>query len=40
MKLIAHPKNKITEDKYGENVHHLENREVGLVHCNTVNNDY
>ena len=33
-------KNKITEDKNGENVSHLEITEIVLVHCNTFNNDY
>ena len=32
--------NKITKDKNSENVPHLENAEVVLVHCNIVNNDY
>ena len=32
--------NKITKDKNGENVPHLEITEVVLVHCNMVNNDY
>ena len=32
--------NKITKDKNGENVPHLEITEVVLVHCNIVNNDY
>ena len=31
---------KITKDKNGENVPHLEITEVVLVHCNIVNNDY
>ena len=31
---------KITKDKNGENVPHLEIVEVALVHCNLVNNDY
>ena len=31
---------KITEDKNGENVPHLEITEVVLVHCDTVNNGY
>ena len=33
-------KNKITKNKNGENVPHLEITEVVLVHCNIVNNDY
>ena len=40
MKLLGSTKNKITEDKNGENVPHLEITEVMLVHCNIVNNDY
>ena len=40
MKLLANSKNKITEDKNGENVPQLEITEVILVHCNMVNNDY
>ena len=40
MKLLGSAKNKITKDKNGENVPHLEITEVVLVHCNMVNNDY
>ena len=40
MKLIGNTKNKITEDKNSENVPHLKIREVVLVHCDIVNNDY
>ena len=40
MKLLASTENKITEDKRGENVPHLEITEVVLVHCNIVNNAY
>ena len=40
MKLLGSTKNKITKDKNGENVLHLEITEVILVHCNMVNNDY
>ena len=40
MKLFGSTKNKITKDKNGENVPHLEITEVVLVHCNMVNNDY
>ena len=40
MKLLGSTKNKITEDKNGENVPHLQITEVVLVHCNIVNNDY
>ena len=40
MKLLESTKNKITKDKNGENVPHLEITEVVLVHCNIVSNDY
>ena len=40
IKLLGSTKNKITKDKNGENVPHLEITEVVLVHCNIVNNDY
>ena len=40
MKLLESSENKITKDKNGENVPHLEITEVVLVHCNMVNNDY
>ena len=40
MKLLGSTKNKITKDKNGENVPHLEITEVILVHFNIVNNDY
>ena len=40
MKLLGSAKNKITKDKNGENVPHLEISEVVLVHCDIVNNDY
>ena len=40
MELRGSTKNKITKDKNGENVLHLEITEVVLVHCNNVNNDY
>ena len=40
MKLLGSAENKITKDKNGENVPHLEITEVVLVHCNIVNNDY
>ena len=40
MKLLERTKNKITEDKGGEIVPHLEITEVVLVHCNIVNNGY
>ena len=40
IKLPGSTENKITKDKNGENVPHLEITEVVLVHCNIVNNDY
>ena len=40
MKLLGSTENKITKDKNGENVPHLEIAEVVLVHCNIVNDDY
>ena len=40
MKLLGSTENKITKDKNGENMPHLEIAEVVLVHCNSVNNDY
>ena len=40
MKLLGSTENKITKDKNGKNVPHLEITEVVLVHCNMVNNDY
>ena len=39
MKLLGSTENKITKDKNGENVPHLEITEVVLVHCSIVNND-
>ena len=40
MKFLGTAKNKITKDKNGENVLHLEITEVVLVHCDIVDNDY
>ena len=40
MKLLESTENKITKDKNGENVPHLEITEVVFVHCNIVNNHY
>ena len=40
MRLLGSTANKITKDKNGENVPHIELTEVVLVHCNMVNNDY
>ena len=39
MKLLGSTESKITKDKNGENVPHLEITEVALVHSNLVNND-
>ena len=39
MKLLGHTKDKITKDKIGENILHLEITEGVLVHCNIANND-
>ena len=40
MKLLGIIESKITEDKNGKNLSHLEVTEVILVHCNIVDNDY
>ena len=40
MKLLGSTENKITENKNGENVPHLEITEVVLVYCNILNNEY
>ena len=40
MKSLRSTESKITKDKNGENVPHLEITELVLVHCKTVNNDY
>ena len=40
MKLLGSTENKVTKDKNGKNVPHLEITEVVLVHCNMVKNDY
>ena len=40
MKSLGTTENKITKDKNGENLPHLEITEVVLVHCDIVNNDY
>ena len=36
MKLLGSAKSKITKDKNGGNVLHLEITEVVLIHCNVV----
>ena len=38
MKLLGSTKSKITKDKNGENVPHLEITKAVLIHCNIVNN--
>ena len=40
MKLLGSTESKITKDKNGENLPHLEVVELVLFHCNLVNNDY
>ena len=40
MKLLGSTESKISKDKNRENVPHLENVDLVLVHCNLVNNDY
>ena len=39
MTLPGRTENKISKNKNGENLPHLEITEVALVHCNIVNND-
>ena len=40
MKLLVSTESKITKDKNGENVPHLEIVELVLIHCNIINNNY
>ena len=40
MQSLGSTENRITKDKNGENVPHLEVLEVVLVNCNIANNDY
>ena len=40
MELLRSTENKISKNKNGENVPHLQMAEVVLVHCNIFNNDY
>ena len=40
MELLGSTKSKITGEKNGENVPHLEIVELVLIHCNIVNNNY
>ena len=40
MKFLGSTESKITKDKNGEKVPHLEVVELVLVHCNLANNSY
>ena len=40
MKLLGSTESKITKDKNGKNVPHLEIAELVLIHCNLVNSNY
>ena len=40
MKLLGSTESKISMDKNGESVPHLEVAELVLIHCNLANNDY
>ena len=40
IKLLGSTESKITKNKNGEDVPHLEVVELVLVHCSLVNNDY
>ena len=40
MKLLGSTESKITGEKNGENVPHLEDVEIVLIHCNIVDNSY
>ena len=40
IKFLGSTENKLTKDKNGKNVSHLEILQVVLVHCNIVNNHY
>ena len=40
IKLLGSTKSKITKDKNGKNITHLEITEVISVHCNIANTDY
>ena len=40
MKVLGSTESKITKDKNGENVPHLEIVKLLLIHCNLVDNDY
>ena len=40
MKLLENAENKITKDKNGENLAHLEITKVVLIYCKIASNDY
>ena len=40
MKLLGSTESKITKDKNGENVPHLEVVELVIVHCSIINNNH
>ena len=40
MKLLGSTEKKITKNRNGKNMSHLEITEMVLAHCNIVNNDY
>ena len=40
MKLLGRAKSEITKDRNVENVRHLENNEVVLIHRNIINRNY
>ena len=40
MKLLGNTESKITKNKNGENLPHLETVELVLGYCNLINNDY
>ena len=40
MKLLGNTKSKISKNENGDNVPYLEVTEVGLMHCNIINNSY
>ena len=40
MKLLGSTESKITKDKNGENVPHLEIVELVIVHCSIINNNH
>ena len=40
MKLLGNTKSQISKNENGDNVPYLEVTEVGLMHCNIINNSY